>query len=83
MQIRKRRLDEKGKGEELGQWLMGAAGAMLTTLPAFFIFPLWLSFVMNYVVTDDNGREDDLSCFLICFLAGVLMWVMLIVAFSI
>lgn len=78
MQIEKRTEIEIANGTAISQFLAGAAGATLTTLPAFLILPLWAFFVNSYKIVDNNGEEDDLGCAAICFLLGVVVWVICI-----
>ena len=76
--IVERQPHEKGKGDELCQFLAGASGSMLTTLPAFIIIFVWWGFVTHYKIVDAEGKEDDFLCGVICFFAGMLIWVLAI-----
>lgn len=65
---------DKKRGAQLDQWLAGCIGAAATTLPSFAVMPVWLAFIDNYAVVDNNGEEDSVACGLICFSAGMLVW---------
>lgn len=80
MIIVKREEYERNKGEELGQFLAGACGAMVTTLPSFIVMPLWAFFVAQYKVVDAEGKDNDAACFFVCLLAGALVWLLLALA---
>lgn len=83
MKIVERQEHEKGKGEELGQWLSGCIGAMATTLPSFLVMPFWFLFIRDYRVVDDSGNDDDSACFFICFVSGGLVWLFVCLIFAI
>lgn len=67
----------------LMQYLAGITGALITTFPAFIIFPVWWFFSHHYRVVDKDGRDNPIACGLICFIAGCLIWLLATVIFSI
>ncbi len=70
---------DKRRGEQAGQWLAGCMGAVFTTLPSIAVLPLWFAFIYNFQIVDEHGREDNFACGLICFVAGLIGWVALLV----
>lgn len=74
MRVIARSEHDKTRGAQLDQWLAGCIGAAATTLPSFAVMPVWFAFIHNYAVVDDNGNEDSVACGLICFSAGMLVW---------
>jgi hypothetical protein len=68
----------KRSGGQLMQWGAGCIGAMVTTLPSFAVLPFWFAFIYNYEVVDEHGNEDNFACGMICFTAGLLVWLTVI-----
>lgn len=63
------------RGRQVDQWTAGMAGAVCTTLPAFILMFLWAAFTMEYKVQKENGEVDGVTCFIINFVGGVLIWI--------
>lgn len=74
MRVVKRTQREKEKGAQLGQFLAGVVGSMVTTLPSFLVMPFWFAFSHEYRITNNLGEDNDFACGLICFGLGVLTW---------
>lgn len=74
MPITKRSDWDKERGYALSQYMAGAIGSMLTTLPCFIIIPIWAIFIHNYQILDKDGKEDNFACGAICFYAGIKLW---------
>jgi hypothetical protein len=70
-------------GDAVTQWLAGCIGAMITTLPCFIVMPIWLIFIHNYRIVDRDGHDDDVACGMICFVAGVICWLLAILIWQV
>ena len=78
MRIREK-TDKDSASEGMDQWLIGAIGALVTTLPSFLILPAWFLFTENYRITKDSSEEiDTTACFLINLCAGAVIWALVI-----
>lgn len=74
MRIKKWDRYDSHYGEKMDQYLAGVCGCILTTLPAFLIAPLWFMFTNHYQVVDSHGDEAPVASFFICFLGGIIVW---------
>lgn len=81
MRIIERTEYERKTGQMLSQWMAGAVGAIMTTLPAFLVLPIWFVFIDRYKIVDHDGKEDYGACGAICFVSGLLVWILAFILF--